>query len=387
MKTRLSKDEEAASRELVAHINKTYRATGRLRRIAFDIYREALPRLERGQIGFYKPITASHARIAQIVGCHPNTVGPSLRALFELDLIDYSVGERGAGSDRAASVMRRRSIQELKGGAVPAPIEPVIWDKARLLADKLSRPLVYENKTLKPKWEPNRIGRIHCNMIQCTPRRQQVAAYRSAIPAGHLLVRLDIEQAEPTVIKYLMKKEGLAIPAWPPDPYQEIATCMSIPRDEAKQKLIAKHYVAKSTMAAKADFGPYGSRLCHYIQYARELDELKGKIRVRAKCNKPPYSVLTLGGRTIHNLAGKTRWPHNGRLLARIAQGTIADAIVPASLQIIELEDVKGWRLLSNMHDGFYMSVPDEGLADEAKLLLEGYARKLLPLNTKMEIW
>lgn len=375
--------DEAQNRELNEYVFKAYYATRRIRRIAYHIFSMRLPQFERKQRGLCKPVTASHEQIAREVfarenpGCDPKTVGPSLVALREAGLIEYAPGERGPGH-RAASIMRRRTLEEIQYGNPKNLIEPPIWPDAARLAQLLSRPITFGEKSFTPRWYANRIGRVHqdkCHAaayIQDCPRDKREAAYLSGMTPGRVLVNCDIKQAEPRVIRELLKIHSLALPGFPQDPYQNLASALSIERDEAKELFNSIAY-SMNPISHKYHFAKYGSRLAWALDYANAVVELRKRIRIEAKDRYPPFSVLTLRGRLIHPL--KEERPHNGKLLAWIAQASIADAVVPACLEIIEREDETGWRLLSNMHDGFFVDAASDEQAEELERILSKHAR------------
>jgi hypothetical protein len=372
VKNRIPYD-DARNRALIKYARERYRKTREVRRIAFELYAASIPCFERAQRGLCRSITASHKQMADAIQCDPHTVGSSLELLQQKGLIEYSRGERGPGTDRAASVVRRRTLGELLTGPASSTVTPVIWPLAEQLAARLSRPLVFNGRNITPRWDAKRTGRVYCAQVQNVPRVQQISAYLSGIAHDRVLAHLDFRQAEPSIINHLLAREGLSIAGWPEDPYQFIATVMGIPRDEAKRKLNAKAYVPSSKCAAVADFQPYGEKLRILIDWAENVDTLKRRIRIEAKARRPAYSVLTLGGRTIHALGGKGH-PHNGKLLSWIAQGTVADAVVPACLEMLDLEPLKGWRLLSNVHDGLFLDASSETQAAEAEEILRRHA-------------
>jgi hypothetical protein len=134
-----------------------------------------------------------------------------------------------------------------------------------------------------------------------------------------------------------------------------LASIAGIKRDEAKNRLNAMTYCKNSEKAFISTFGVYGESLAAFIYWSRNLDALKMRIRAEAKQANPLFSVKTIAGRKIIRIGKKQI--HGGMLLSWIAQGSIADAIVPACLEIIRREQIEGWKLLLNLHDGFYVEL------------------------------
>jgi DNA polymerase I-like protein with 3'-5' exonuclease and polymerase domains len=86
--------------------------------------------------------------------------------------------------------------------------------------------------------------------------------------------------------------------------------------------------------------------------YAEALDGYKEKLWESGKPNNERRFADTLGGSRIY--ANKSERPHRGKPLNWHVQGTVADIINAASLEIIQREQAEGWQFLFPVHDSIY---------------------------------
>ncbi len=91
-----------------------------------------------------------------------------------------------------------------------------------------------------------------------------------------------------------------------------------------------------------------------FMTYAEELDRYKAKLWESGKPKgKQRRFVDTLGGSRI--CADKGERNHKGKILNWHIQGTVADIINAASIEIFQKEQTAGWKLLFPVHDSIYV--------------------------------
>ncbi len=314
-----------------------------------------IPYLEEKQAGFCKQVAANYDKIAD-AAC--KDYSGLKKPLLELQgvLCDIRIGQpiKGGG---IATLIRRYTLSELK----QEKRKSRIIDKNPVHAQELSailesRTFIYGNDPkCKPFWNIGKTGRV----LSCKPNVQgdrkddRVKNLRCGLQNGQVLLDLDISQAEPSIIQQVLKCE------FDTDPYDLLAKAMEIDRQEAKPKMnmlayatsavkIIKHWPLK----AQELFGPY----------AEALDDYKAQLWESGKQGKQRRFVDTLGGSRIH--ADRGQRTRKGQMLNWHIQGTVADIVNTASLEIIQREQVEGWKLLFPVHDSIYVvgktQQPDE---------------------------
>ncbi len=316
----------------------------------------ALQSLESQQDGFCKDVVANHRTIKRAAKVALNTVRASLKRMQSNGLIEYTAGSI-TYADRKASRIRRKSIAELeeeRRQKQPAYQLAAILDK---------RPIVYGNETVRPKHRVAVTNRIYAR----EPNTQSKKKIRPKLLAegckdGEVLLELDFSAAEPSVISQKLghSKDG----------YRIIAEAEGFDRAEVKGFFNEVVY-ARSTALAKAK--RHGIKSVEGLAFIAEVDELRKELR-RPE-GKPVREITTATGTVIEAPKGKA---FSGTMLSYYAQGTIADFINRAALNIIALEKERGWRLANTCHDALYViAKPEQAIELEEIIMVETEQTKL----------
>ena len=181
-----------------------------------------------------------------------------------------------------------------------------------------------------------------------------------------MLFDFDIKQAEPSIIQHVLKYKFNS------DPYDLLANINGMDRQEAKSKINMLAY-AKSAIKivqhwpekAQELFGPYAEALDKYKAKLWESGRPKGRQR---------RFIDTLGGSRVYADRGQRN--HRGKILNWHIQGTVADIINTASIEIIQREQTEGWKLLFPVHDSIYV-VGKIQLSAELKQVIVRKAKSL----------
>ncbi len=318
-----------------------YAESYNLRTTDRKVYR-ALQTLEIQQDGLNKDVVATHRTISRCAKVSLNSVKPVLTRLVEKGLISYTPGSRNY-ADHKASRVRRYLITELKD-AQPASKLASILNK---------RPIQYGPEKVRPKYNVGSTNRLYASKPNVQGNKGQRMKLLSAnCRDGDVLVELDIVAAEPTVIAEELD--------YPTNGYAIIAEAEGVPISEIKP--IFNRIVYSRSSAIKAAY-ENGIKSEAAIDFFRKADEFRLKLRAENKRH-----VITRAGTRIDFPLGKKI--HKGALLSYFAQGTIADVINTASLEIIAQEQIHGWRYIAPCHDAVYVSLNPETLTILKDLLM-----------------
>jgi hypothetical protein len=191
----------------------------------------------------------------------------------------------------------------------------------------------------------------------------------------------DYSQAEPTTLKTILDSDSiLAASAWPSDFYQHLASLAGVTRDEAKgyYGLLAYGPNTKATFRAR--------KLAH-SDFTRDLvpalDEMKRRIWEGSRpLGKRPARIHTLGGTLVEGYnRGRKKPIHMGTLLSWIVQGTVADILNAALIELIDREEADAWGVLFPIHDGVYISATQDRSEDVAAVLTSKAQDLRIPLR------
>ena len=366
--------------KLNKYVEKQYR--NQLDNTALILYTYGLPKLEKEQCGLVSPITANHDDIALISFLSKPTVSKNLRVLKEAGLIEIIPGQSGKGS-KIATRIRRRDINELQG-SYKQVLKDYTTVSARQIADLLnSRLFCLGNEIITPRYNPKRTGRIYAtgNKIANRSSRFLKDNLLQGMKSGEYLIYADYSQAEPTVIKHILKKQGFTEQC--AEPYNLLAQIMGIGRNDAKKKFNTLAYSKSATAIIKHWTIPQNT---FFHRYAQALDEYKAYLWNKGKPIKNGLRkhCRTLAGTLLEK--NKAEKIHKGQLLSWQIQGTIADIMNNVVLKIINLENEKGWKIFFPVHDAVYVKAGYD-CRKEIVAIMESEAIKLeMPLQIKVEI-
>ncbi len=344
---------------------------------AMHLYLLGLPYLEERQSGFCKQVTANYNEIGQAACKDYSGLKKTLLELKDV-LCEIQIGKPIKGGKKATTI-RRYTLLELK----EKKLESKIVDKNPAHAKKLSeilenRRFVYgRNLACKPYWNVGKTGRVssHKPNVQGDSKKDRTQKLICGLEKDQVLIDLDIKQAEPSIIQHVLKYK------FDSDPYGLLSNTMGIDRQKAKSKV---NMLAYATSAVKiiAHWPHKAQEL--FESYAEALDRYKTKLWEFGKPKgKQRRFVDTLGGSRIYADRGQRN--HKGKLMNWHVQGTVAGIINNACLEIIQIEDQKGWRLLFPVHDSMYV-VGKSQQSEELKKIIIRKAKDLgLDLSVEVE--
>ena len=299
----------------------------------------ALQSLESQQDGLCKDVVSSFRAIARCAKIDFTSVKLVLKRLESYGLIKLTIGSKNY-ADRIATRVRRYSVEELKKNELES-------SPAKRLERVLNkRPIQYGKKTVQPTYNKAATNRLYSSK----PNVQGSKAVRAEHLAmnckpGQELLELDFIAAEPTIISKAI--------GYDKDGYTVIAEAEGMERGAVKK--IFNPIVYARTSAVKAAYA-HGIESKEALAYFAAVDRFRESLRYPQ--GKAVRQITTLTGTVIEAPQGKK--VHKGTLLAYYAQGTIADFINEASLKIIELEKVRGWKFVAPCHDSVFVAVGTE---------------------------
>jgi hypothetical protein len=312
-----------------------------------QLYLLALPYLEQRKFGFCQQATANYDEIAKAACKDYSGLKKPLLELKDV-LCDVQIG-KPIKNGKCATVFRRYTLSELQEKNRKSLIinkDPI---HAKKLSERLeSRSFAYGNNAeCKPYWNISKTGRVLSNKpnVQGDRKDKRAKMLHHGLRNGLVLFDIDIKQAEPSIIQQILNYQ------FDSDPYDLLAKTMEIDRKKAKPKINMLAY-AKSAVKivrywsanAQILFMPYAEKLDKYKADLWELGKPKGRQR---------RFVDTLGGSRI--CADKGERNHQGKILNWQIQGTVADIINTACLEIIQREQAEGWNLIFPVHDSVYI--------------------------------
>ena len=328
---------------------------------ALQVYLLGLPYLEKRKSGFCQKITANYDEIAQ--AAYKDCSGLKER-LDELKILcDIQIGSP-IKTQRKATVFRRYTLGELQEARKKMLIidEPA---QAKELSEILNkRSFVYGTTSdCRPFWNIGKTGRLFSNNpnVQGNSKSKRSQNLLMGLSPEQVLFDLDIKQAEPSIIQQVIGYK------FDSDPYDLLAGILGIERDKAKpqiNKLAYSEYSAKMVeywqTAAKEKFVPY----------AQALDNYKAKLWNIGKPHRPIRRFVNTLGKT-RIVADRCERTHRGKILCWHIQGTVADIINAACLEIIKNEKIAGWKLLFPVHDSIYIAGKSQHINELKQIILK----------------
>ncbi len=314
---------------------------------ALQLYLFGMPYLEQKQSGFCLQVTANYDKIGQ-AACKDYSGLKKLLLELQDVLCEIQIGKPIKGGKKA-TIFRRLTLSELK----EEKRKSKIIDKSPAHAKKLSeilesRTFVYgDTSECKPYWNIGKTGRVSSYKpnVQGDSKNDRIKNLRFGLQKGQVLFDLDIKQAEPSIIQQVLNYK------FESDPYDLLAKVMGIDRQKAKSKMNMLAY-ANSAVDIIQYWPPKAQDL--FGDYAEALDRYKVKLWESGKPRgKQRRFADTLGGSRIYADRGQRN--HRGKVLNWRIQGTVADIINTASIEIIQKEQEKGWKLLFPVHDSIYV--------------------------------
>ena len=366
--------DERYARRLDAFFRSRIRSRG-ISNTAGHIYLLGLPRLEREQGGCCRPVTASSRDVAEAACIGLNSVKKARDELVRFGLIEVVVGQ-AVVSDRCATQVRRRTIEELISGAYSAQLEDHHPPLAAELVRRLScRKFAYGTDLVTPNVHMAATGRIyHSNPpIQNGSGEARYAKLAENSGQDHVLAYADFQQAELTVLKHLLHREGLLDQySWPRDPYQTLASIMGQPMDGIKSVLNA----AIGRESTRAFMKPLALKPESFFpKLAEAVDRFKEHLWIAGKPRgKVKRHVHTLKG-TLIQAPQRNRKLHRGIPLKWLLEATIAEIVNPVCLEVLNLEAERSWKFLLPVHDGIYV-ITGVGEKWELPEMMERHARE-----------
>lgn len=307
--------------------------------------------LEEEQRGFCCQVFADYRAIARVSHVTKNAVRDGLLCLMEAGLVNAEIGSP-VKDDKRATMLTRVCVDDLKRNS---PDQEGI---AQRLADALKRmPFMFKGKTVTPLWSVARTGRV-CSAkpnIQGLKEPVRVEGLCEGLPVGHTLEHADIKSADPTVIKHVLNMPQDA------DLYTCYMHAAECDRKAAKIKVNMLAYVRDSP--AVFQYWPEAARNDPVLsEYVMKLQEYKTNLFCQAQKTR---SVTTLTGRPIAAETGERL--HAGRVFNWRIQGTIADIVNDAALELIDRPEVK---TVVPLHDALYVvrTGGEEGAVETALL-------------------
>jgi len=319
--------------------------------------------LERSRIGLCKPVYAGYRELSEEASIDVKSVKAALLELRAEGLIELVIGSP-IKSRKQATRIRRRTLDELKVASMQGD------DDAHVLARALSeRAFRFGENEIRPCWTVGHTGRVCSSKpnIQGKKCEERLAGLKVGLQHGQVLIHADIKQAEPSIIKHLLK-----IPQ-ERDLYRQYMDSTNRPRNEAKKAINSLSYCSDTLAcfahwpdAAKAVLDDYVHRLALY------------KARLFAESHKN-RSVTTVIGRSI--AAQKGDRLHAGKVMNWRVQGTVADIVNSACLGLLDFASV-----LVPHHDTIYAILPADQVGTVEERIIAKAREVGLPLQVKADI-
>ena len=321
-----------AAHQAEKYVSKRY---GYLPNTAHHVYR-GLRFLEEEQKGLCCPVIADYRAIARVSHVSKNAVRGGLLCLKENGLVKGEIGSP-VKDDKRATLLTRVSVDDLRR------MSPDQNGIAQRLADALNkRPFMFKGKTVTPLWSVARTGRV-CSArpnIQGMKPNDRIEGLCEGLPVGHTLEHADIKSADPTVIKHILGMPQNA------DLYFCYMHATGCDRPTAKEKVNWLAYVRDSQ--AVFQYWPEAARNDPVLsEYVMKLQEYKTNLFCQAQKTR---SVTTLTGRPIAAEDGMRL--HAGKVFNWRVQGTVADIVNAAALELIDMPEVK---TVVPLHDALYV--------------------------------
>lgn len=340
------------------------RQTFRFPRTAQHVY-GAIRWLERQKrVGLCKMVFVGYREIAEEAHIDVKSVRKALEQLQMTGLVEVVFGSPIKTLKLATSI-RRKTLDEIK--ALSRQGED---DASRLAKALFNMKIRFGDKIITPSWSVGRTGRVCSSKpnIQGKNHAERLAGLKGGLTDSHVLVYADIEKAEPTIVKHLLK-----IPKTR-DLYRQYMDATGSSRPVAKKAINMLNYCRDS----RACFSHWPEQAQVVLSdYVQKLVDYKKDLVLKARKEK---RVATLTGRII--VTEKGRRLHAGHPMNWRIQGTVADLVNFACLRLLSFASV-----VLPEHDGIYAIVPKDKVPLVKGLLMERAREMGLPLTVKAEVW
>lgn len=263
-------------------------------------------------------VFAGYREIAHESRIDIKSVKAALQELQMRGLVEVTIGYP-IKREKVATSIRRKTLDEIKAQSIQGN------DDACKLAAALSKmAFQFGDKVIKPRWTVGKTGRV-CSSnpnIQCMDHSKRLAGLKDGLKEGHTLVYADIEKAEPTIIKHLLKipKER--------DLYCQYMDATGCLRSEAKVKINMLAY-CKNSLGCFRHWNESAQTVLG--DYVRRLADYKKDLFVEGRKYR---SIRTISGRLI--VAEKGVRLHAGKVMNWRVQGTVADIVNAACLRLLD---------------------------------------------------
>ena len=302
---------------------------------------------------FCETVFTSYRELSALARVDVKSISKVLCELHAAGLIVLQVGSPRL-SEKQGTAITRVPLDALRGVT-----HPQIETAARLAAALSGKPILFNGREEFPVFTVSRTGRVNSSRpnLQGIPEDERKKGLSAAIPEGCALFYADICQAEPTVIKHVLGIRART------DCYKAWMDATGDKRPEAK-KAINRIAYAKNTEGCVSHWPIAAQKHPSLSAYVKALLTYRDNLAETARKTK---RVLTLSGRAITWGSG-TR-PHKGNFLSWQMQGTVADVVNTACLDL--LADAKA---LLPVHDAIYAVLPREFDKDHIALILKNKA-------------
>lgn len=336
------------------YVRKTYH----LSRMAQHLY-ESIRWLEMKKAKFCRTIFVGYREISNGARINIKSVKSALQELQMIGLVEVVIGNPVKSQMQATSI-RRKTLEEIKIQSRQGD------DESHLLAVALSKTtLRFGGKEPKPCWTVGKTGRVCSSRpnIQGMPSADRLDGLIWGLKEGQALVHADIKQAEPTIIKHLLKV--------PPerDLYREFMDATNRSRNEAKKAINTLSY-CRDSMACFAHWPETAQTVLR--DYVERLTAYKKGLFAASRKSR---SVTTINGRCI--TAEKGIRLHSGIVMNWRVQGTVADIVNAACLRLMDSAIA-----LVPMHDAIYAVVA----SDKIELVKESIIDKAREMGLTMKV-
>lgn len=335
------------------YVSKRY---GHLPHTALHIY-TGLRFLEEDQKGFFRPVIATYRDIAKVSHVSRNAVGTGLRRLIEESLVEGEIGSP-VKDDKRATILTRVIIDDVKSKS------PDKDGKAQKLADALNkRPFIFDGGMMQPMWTVGITGRVCASKpaFQNLPPDKRINGLRLGMPSDCTLVHSDIKSADPTIIKHVLGIEQDS------DFYACYRRAAACDKPTAKEKVNLLAY-CKNSQAVFNHWLEAARNDPVLFDYVQKLHDYKTSLFGESQKTR---CVTTLAGRRITAEEGMRL--HAGKVFCWKIQGTVADIVNAAALELIDMPEVK---TLVPLHDALYVVCTD-GVKETIAATLRAHAQKI----------
>ncbi len=326
--------------------------------------------MESEKFGFCNPVCIGYRDMAKIAHLAIGTIKGAINELQEHSLLKLEIGE--PGTNKKATKITRIPIEQLEDHTLDG--DTIHRKFARALKEK---GVLIEGERQYPQWTIKQTNRIYSKNpnVQGLNKGERFNLLSIGAPSGSILISCDYKEAEPTVIKSLIKSDHAI------DLYKAVMDCTGWNRSKAKTE--TNHLTYSKNTVYRFKTWPEQARLDHVIrQYVNGLKRLK---RDLLKESQKSRSVTTLGGHVL-SFSKRTK-PHSGKILNWKVQGSIADISASAGYTLIQDKDISS---MVYLHDELIILFSPCGktekiLSDYVQKVMQREAQKLsIPLSTSV---